>query len=273
MFAGTDLAALETHGFLELTLSPATRELIAQIYDLGRAFFRLPLDQKLRDSLQPTEFGYRPVGVEYSQSPDRSDPMESFSTSIRTRELSERLRSDEAILLQRHLIEVIEPLEGIAEGLLSTIAETLGGALVLGSCRRWSSIQLNYSRPSRVTGPFIHERHEDGHALTLATATGPGLELEREDGSYLQTDSHSDRIIVMPGDILWLLSGGRIRPLYHRVISSLGLDERMALLFFADPDPTSCSPWISTDTNAGIDIGARVLTNGERYGLAGFEPD
>ena len=74
----------------------------------------------------------------------------------------------------------------------------------------------------------------------------------------------------MPGEILWLLSGGQIRPLYHRVRREPGCSERLALLLFGDINPRLCWPWVHTDINEGVDIGARVLTNSNRFGLGGF---
>ncbi|HEV7921954.1 MAG TPA: 2OG-Fe(II) oxygenase family protein [Thermoanaerobaculia bacterium] len=271
-FTPEHVLALETDGYADVTLPAATRAAVADVYRAGLAFFRLSSERKLRDSLPASEFGYRPVGVEYSQSPQRPDPFESFSASIRTVELAGCLRSEEARLLQRRMVAVIEPFEEIADRLLSTIAGTLGGSppQIGGGCRRWSSLQLNYSRPGTVTTAFIHEAHEDGHALTLAMATGPGLELQRPDGTFAPVESSARRMIVMPGEILTLLSGGRIRPLYHRVVPRHDMDERMALLFFADPPPVACAPWVSTAANAGVDIAQRVLTNAERYGLSGF---
>jgi hypothetical protein len=47
----------------------------------------------------------------------------------------------------------------------------------------------------------------------------------------------------------------------------------MALLFFADIDPALCKPWIENETNLGVDIGARVLTNALRFGLKPYQPE
>jgi hypothetical protein len=55
--------------------------------------------------------------------------------------------------------------------------------------------------------------------------------------------------------------------LYHRVKAIEYLSERMSLLLFADIDPRECGPWVENELNAGIDIGGRVLSNSERFGL------
>ncbi len=79
-----------------------------------------------------------------------------------------------------------------------------------------------------------------------------------------------NEVLVMPGEIVWLLSGGQIRPLHHRVRREPSCSERLALLFFGDINPRLCRPWVRADVNEGVDIGARVLTNAARFGLDGF---
>jgi hypothetical protein len=74
----------------------------------------------------------------------------------------------------------------------------------------------------------------------------------------------------LPGQIASLLSGGMIQPLYHQVIANHNVSERIAYLFFGDIDPQACTPWVTTEQNAGVDIGARVRTSVNRFGLTGF---
>jgi isopenicillin N synthase-like dioxygenase len=82
-----------------------------------------------------------------------------------------------------------------------------------------------------------------------------------------------DELLLMSGEILSLLSGGKIPPTYHRVRPIAKNTERLSLLFFGDIDPALCKPWIVNDTNANIDIGDRVLNNSTRFGLAKWDPE
>jgi len=272
-FNARDVMELERAGIVAVRVEQQMVRALEQTYELGRAYFRLPLSDKLQDQLDD-EFGYRPTGVEYSQSPDRPDPFESFSASARTAAHIGKLPSEQGRRLYRQMLVTTDLLEPIAELVTRKAADALGadGDVLIGALHRWSVLQLNYSRPADVREPFIHESHEDGHVLTLAAANGPGLEITDGDGHFAH---HHDRhlLLVMPGEILWLLSGGRIRPLVHRVVPVPTLTERLALLFFADIDPRRCSPWIANDINASVDIGGRVLTNAERFGLTGFEEE
>ena len=108
--------------------------------------------------------------------------------------------------------------------------------------------------------------------MTVMTVTGAGLELKAPDGSFVPMQPTGE-LLFMSGEILNLLSGGRIPAIYHRVHTAPGLEERMSLLFFADMNPSHCDPWISNETNVGVDIGRRVLKNSTRYGLAEWKSE
>jgi isopenicillin N synthase-like dioxygenase len=98
--------------------------------------------------------------------------------------------------------------------------------------------------------------------------TGPGLEVLSSDNKFTPITIARGELLLVPGEILSLLSGGEIRPLYHRVRPIPDGYRRMAMLFFGDIDPRLCQPWISNHTNRNVDIGDRVLKNSKRYGLA-----
>jgi len=261
---------MRVDGFLLIKVSKETTKILNEAFDAAFDFFRKPQQEKTRCSL-PNDFGYRPIGVEYSQSPERPDPAESFTVGEETRELIANLPSMEGRTLCDRILSTTEIFEPIAEELTVQMANALGGQdcgdLLRGALGRWSCLQVNYSRPSDNTLPFIHESHEDGHLLTLARSTGPGLEVQTVDGNFLPITTALDEVLVMPGEIAWLLSGGQIRPVYHRVRNTRGELERGALLFFADIDPRLCKPWVSNDVNKDIDIGARMLNNPTRFGL------
>jgi isopenicillin N synthase-like dioxygenase len=269
-------AKVKQDGFLIVPLENEEATVLAATFDAARRFFRAPLAQKVPNKL-PEDLGYRPSGIEYSQSSNRPDPIESFSASARTSASRSQLMSASALLLHDQMIAAIKVLEPLAEILTVRLANVLSGRpneeRLAGSFHRWSCLQLNYARPSEVTNQFIHELHEDGHLVTIACATGPGLEVQQMDGEMRQVTTTTDELIVMPGEIAFLLSGGQIQPLYHRVRPEMRLRERLALLFFGDIDPGLCAPWVRNAINENIDIGGHVLSNANRFGLRGFSPD
>jgi isopenicillin N synthase-like dioxygenase len=242
-----------------------------EIFNLGRVFFREEIGEKLRNTL-PNDTGYRPFGIEYSQSASRPDQVESFSICRALEYYDTSVFSASAKALYAALFSVFELFEATAEGLAVTLAEKLTGLpyaeKLRGGLRRYSLLQLNYSQPSRTQTDYINETHEDGSFVTLTLVTAPGLEIQDVHGSFLPVAPAPTELLLMSGEILSLLTGGRIRPVLHRVARVAEISERMSLLFFADLDPSLCQPWVSNETNAEIDIGERVLKNPVRFGLS-----
>jgi isopenicillin N synthase-like dioxygenase len=267
------IAELKERGFFVLSLSDWESKRIACVFDAGRAFFGLSADVKDLCSL-PNECGYRPRGIEYSETPERPDEIESFTVTLRTASSHAELRPEKARILYEQMRLAIHVLEPIAEALTIQIANAVSrrdfGSPLRGALRRWSRLQLNFSRPSHCDHDLIHDAHEDGNLITLACATAPGLELQTADRKFEPCPLFLPRIIVMPGEITWLLSGGEIQPLWHRVRTPTDCVERLATLFFCDLDPVACEPWVRNHINSGVDIGSRVLTNVSRFGLSGF---
>jgi isopenicillin N synthase-like dioxygenase len=263
---------LRENGFLVIELQHETSEKVAGVFAAGSRFFHLPSDEKAASKL-PNDFGYRPIGIEYSNSPDHPDLAESFSMCARMSGTVE-LESSAACFLYQRMLETFDAFESIAEAVTVRLAETLSGNAVGGKLRsgfhRWSRLQLNYSRPLEINEPFINEPHEDGDVLTIACATGPGLELKRVDGDFSPMTTSPTEALLMPGEIAWLLSGGHLQPVWHRVRPQPHATERMALLFFGDLDPQLCEPWVRNKVNASVDISERVLKSVTRFGLQGF---
>jgi isopenicillin N synthase-like dioxygenase len=261
---------LKSQGYLSLELGQMTSDKIAAVFLAGGQFFTTSAAEKNASRL-PNDFGYRPVGIEYSSAPDRPDLAESFSVSARTSNAS--LGNPLAQTLFNSMREVFDDLEAIVEQVGVQLAETLGesiGPELRGGFHRWSRLQLNYSRPAQVEAPFINEPHEDGDFMTLACATGPGLELKTSSTAFTSAATSAGEALVIPGEILWLLSGGLIEPLWHCVRPQIRATERMALLFFGDLDPGLCEPWIHNEINSNVNIAEKVLRSVTRFGLKGF---
>jgi isopenicillin N synthase-like dioxygenase len=267
------ITELKEQGFFVLSLSDWESKRIARVFEAGRAFFGLSTDAKDLCRL-PDECGYRPKGIEYSETPERPDEIESFTVTLRNASSHAELRPEKARILYEQMRLAIHVLEPIAEALTIQMANAVShrdfSSLLRGALRRWSRLQLNFSRPLQCDRELIHDAHEDGNLLTLACATVPGLELQTADHKFEPCPLFLPRIIVMPGEITWLLSGGEIQPLWHRVRPPTDCVERLATLFFCDLDPVACEPWVRNHINSDVDIGSRVLTNVSRFGLSGF---
>lgn len=264
---------LKERGFSVLSLANWESKRVACAFEAGRTFFGISADVKNQCGL-PDECGYRPRGIEYSETPERPDEIESFTVTLRTGSFHRELQAEKARILYEQMILAIHVLEPIAEALTIRMANTVGrrdfGSLLRGGLRRWSRLQLNFSRPSQCDDGLIHDAHEDGNLVTLACATAPGLELQTGNRTFEPFPVFLPRIIVMPGEITWLLSGGEIQPLWHRVRPLADCTERLAILFFCDLNPVACEPWVRNHINSDVDIESRVLTSVTRFGLSGF---
>jgi isopenicillin N synthase-like dioxygenase len=258
-------------GFVSIKTSDLLRDELRALFRAGQTFFNASVEEKLLNQL-PLDTGYRPRGVEYSESPDHPDEMESFSVSRRLTDGETGLHSGSAKILYVQMLEFISSLEPLVESFIASVAMKLTGAPIdqdfHGAFGNWSLLQMNYSRPADTRGDYINDCHEDGCLITITSVTGPGLELKAKDGSFIPMSPIGDELLLMSGEILSLLSGGKVPPTYHRVRPTAGNSERLSLLFFADMHPTLCKPWIINDSNIDIDVGNRVLGNSTRFGLA-----
>jgi isopenicillin N synthase-like dioxygenase len=246
------------------------------VWKSGEAFFYCKSSKKMLSRLR-NNTGYRPYGVEYSQSAAYPDSIESFSVSRGFRYDNLEALPVEARLLYDDMLALFPLFEAIAEQLAASLIENLTNSAhkqdFVSGFRDFSLLQLNYSRPGKIENELINEVHEDGSLVTIASATAPGLQLLASNGVFLPVTLKRDELLLMAGEILYLLSGGKIRPAYHRVIPAPGVKERMSLLFFADLNPSLCKPWILTESNKGIDIGERVRKNPLRFGLPEWKFD
>jgi isopenicillin N synthase-like dioxygenase len=264
---------LRKDGYLLLTVPPEIEGLLSSVFDAAHRFFLEPEEAKEKNRAL-RDMGYRPYAGEYSRSPASPDQVESFSVGARMIEPKE-LHSDSAQVLCERMLACYDVLELIAEELTIELANALSrtavGEKLRGELHRWSRLQLNYSRPREVQAPFINESHEDGALLTIGHAREPGLELQISDNESVSITNRSNSVLVIPGDIAWLLSGGFLRPMFHRVRPVPSCPERLALLFFADVNPRLCEPWVRNEINQGVDIGGLVLKNPLRFGLGEWE--
>jgi len=256
------------NGFQICRIDEGLRSRVTELLGVADEFFRSAPEIKLRNRLS-ADAGYRPLGIEYSQSPDRPDQIESFSYLPGAAEEQGSLCSHAARQLFDVMKSVYPVFEAAAERLAGQFFERVTGTAFdrrfvggFGSC---SHLQINY-RPSE---PNVRDTdldpHEDGSFLTIMSNTGPGLEIKSANGSFQPIDTAPDQMIVITGEILWLLSGGLVLPTHHRVRpQACG---RMAILFFADLDPRHCAPWVHSPVNRFIDIAERSQHNSARFGL------
>ena len=265
--AATIVADLLSQGYSRIPLSDAETDQLAAVYAQAEEFFGHDLEALLRYSGSSTNHGYRKLGDEYSVTPDRPDQNDSFS-----------LWADDANLIPHReeitgfltaLSQWRTVLAPLAQEIFAELGRSYNAAEPL-VFERASYQQVNNYYPVPASTEFLQDSHEDGHLMTFINATAPGL--ERADGAdFIPVDFAPNEVLVMPGSLLTALTGGQVKPLYHRVRNCQEPD-RMALMYFVNPQlDRDLQPWLRNETNADVDILdlARRLPNG--FGLPEIE--
>jgi isopenicillin N synthase-like dioxygenase len=103
--------------------------------------------------------------------------------------------------------------------------------------------------------------------VTLVTATGPGLEIQIGD-RYEPVELAPDEMLIMPGSLLTMMTGGAIPPLFHQVKNSRRKEPRYSMMFFVNPEGDQVlEPWIRNDSNRHVDIIAEANALPLKFGL------
>jgi isopenicillin N synthase-like dioxygenase len=130
---------------------------------------------------------------------------------------------------------------------------------------------VNYYEPAQHSRDMLQDGHEDGHLITLVTANSPGLEIQ-VDGTYVPIEIGPDEMLIMPGSLLTLMTGGAIPPLFHQVKNSRRKDPRYSMMFFVNPEGNQVlEPWIRNETNAHADVIAEANALPQKFGLPTLE--
>lgn len=258
---------LEERGFAIIQIDAALAGAIDHSFALGRGFFAQPVETKQRYALPAFVEGYRELGPEYSKTPDRPDLTESFSIWHRNRARPELAAWAAECPLHGQLHRIFDAMTGLTRKLFATMASHWAPGSPELRFRDGSWLQLNHYEPARFSRELLQDPHEDMHLITLIRADAPGLEIE-VNGAFVPAEISRNELLVMPGSILSLMTGDRIKPLYHQVRNNRRSDPRSAIMFFVNPEiDQTLAPWIANETNAGVDIVARASAGPSNFGL------
>lgn len=261
-------SALTRDGSDSVVVGTASREILDALLSEGRRFFELPVDHKetVAASATGTMTGWRKIGVEYSQTPDRPDLNETYCF---------RHRDDSLSSVPQHPLrdacrKAQTVLDAIAADVLAMLAETVsvGGQVAPIRTFEESWLQLNWSRPATTGREFIQDAHEDGHLLTFLFADAAGLEILDLTQGWIPVSPSSSRLIVFAGECGALLVNGTVVPTLHRVRARADVTTRLSVAYFVNPDlDQSLDPWIPGQRNAGVDLLTWGQQNPARFGL------
>jgi isopenicillin N synthase-like dioxygenase len=262
---------LEQQGFLRIPLVGSLRQAADRTFTLANEFFARPAAEKHRYAVPAWVEGYREMGPEYALVPERPDLTESFTAWNHNRVRTELEPWQAGCPLHGAVRDASDMLADIVRGLFAAMAEywNPNPAEPASELRFYDAthIQLNFYEPARHRRDLLQDPHEDGHLVTLVSTNAPGLEIE-VDGKFVPADIGENEILLMPGSLLSLMTGYRVKPGYHQVRNTRRTDPRSSLLYFVNPEiDQQLAPWIANESNAGIDIIERANSAPKKFGL------
>ncbi|MGH6897486.1 MAG: 2OG-Fe(II) oxygenase family protein [Geminicoccaceae bacterium] len=270
----TELAtALKARGYIKLRCQPDVTAAVNKVLEEAGAFFSLPLAIKTQNALGDLCEGYRGLGAEYSDVAERPDLHESFWLHAFNAEQALTHFDHHGQPLYQSMLHIAQLFDRLIASILVTLQRYYDVpnpdephfATAFGS-----HLQLNYYNPSKHQRDLLMDCHEDGLLFTIQYSNASGLEIRTRDGSFAPVTTERDELFIMPSDIAMLLSGGEIQPLYHRVRNMPEVQERMSLMYFANPNASydgKIKPWREAEVNRDVDIMRRVIENPLKFGL------
>ncbi len=248
-------AALARHGFVAVEGHGVSPTLVDEAYAVAREVFALPEASKRACESPETarQRGYTPFQLEKAKDRNAADLKEFWHIG---RDLpadhrfavSGRMGPNRFPAELPRFAQVMRALfaaqERFANQLLGAIAEHLGASVdhFQGLAHEGNHVLrvIHYPDVGEVPlGAVRAAAHEDINLLTvLPAATRPGLELLDKDGQWVGIEAAPEIMICDTGDMMALLSGGRLPAVTHRVVNPDQDDGgRLSMPFFMHPHP------------------------------------
>ena len=255
-------------GYGKIILNEEFGLLVNDIFETATSFFSMTIDEKMQFACPEILEGYRKMGIEYSETPERPDLNDSFSVWKKNQGNLLLLKWSSASPLHTKMTAVLVPFTNIGEVIFETLRHKISPTAYPIKVSDWSYLQINSYKPQNHIRDFLQDEHEDGHLLTIVKQNNAGLEI-KINGAFETVSLTENEFLVMPGSILTLITGGIIQPLYHRVRNNRQIVERKSLMFFINPSLDDVQePWVQNEINAGIDIRQVAIENSAKFGLS-----
>jgi len=263
--------ALLRHGHARVRLDAGTADALREVFDAADDFFARQPGEKRRFERADILEGYRALGAEHSGPLDRPDLNETFSLVLRNMARKDIEPWAATNPLHRALRAAAPRYAALVDAILDGLRSSINPQGDRVASADFSYFQLNYYRPKNERRDFLQDVHEDGHLLTVVTSRQPGLEAQLG-GRFEAVNFARDEVLVMPGSILTLMTGGRIRPLPHRVRNVRNVATRASLMYFANASVTRPPrAWVAAADGSLPDIGRANVEASKLFGLPSIE--
>jgi len=247
---------LEKFGFVAVSHSGVDPELIEQCYRVAAETFALD-DTTKRQYERPVagrQRGYTPFGVEHAKDTQVPDLKEFWHVGReladdhplhQSGEVPPHAYPAEVAEFERAFKALFAAQEAFGLGLLDAVGEYLGKppSFFRDLVRDGNTVLRIINYPDMGTtvpaGAVRAAAHEDINLMTiLPSSTRPGLELLTRDGEWLAVETPPDVMVCDTGDMMQLLTAGRLPATTHRVVNPDDSDGgRLSMPFFIHPHP------------------------------------
>ena len=246
---------LARYGFVAVQNHGVPTELIAQGYARARELFALDVATKRRyeNPDNGRQRGYTSFGVEHAKDTPLPDLKEFWHVG---RTLPDRHRLHEAGDVPYNVwpeelpefkatfMRLFDDMDDFAFRILDSFGEYLGlpEHYFERLCNNGNTVMRLIHYPDvqgSMQGMVRAAAHEDTNLITvLPYSSSPGLQLLTRDGDWLDVQTPPDVMVVDTGDMVALLTGGRVPATTHRVVNPPGSDGgRLSMPFFMHPHP------------------------------------
>ena len=243
--------ALKNHGFFTIIDHGINDNLLDDSYDLAKKFF--DLDETVKINYSRPEHGgargYTPFGKETALGEKVPDLKEFWHHGPQVdNTYDDRIKGNLSVKeidnFGSHFDDLFTCLNDLGMGVLSAIANVLD--LDKDFFNKWvlkgnSVLRLIHYPPVRDSSNLQRARaHEDINLITLLVgAEESGLEVLSKSGKWIPIESRSKSIVCNIGDMMQLVTRGKLRSTTHRVVE-YGKGEpksRYSMPFFLHPSP------------------------------------
>lgn len=248
--------SLETWGFAAIDGHGVPDDLVDRCYALAEQLFALPdaIKRRYEAPEEGRQRGYTSFGVEHARNRDIADLKEFWHVGRELPAGHPRAAELPTNRLPVEIPELAPAFRGLFDALDAfslDLLEAVGQHLELPAgwfpsrVRDGNSVLrvIHYPPlpPEAPPGAVRAAEHEDINLITvLPVSTEPGLELLTRDGRWLPVSPPTGTLICDTGDMMQLLTGGRIPATTHRVVNPLhDVDRpRFSMPFFVHPLPS-----------------------------------
>jgi len=286
--SGEDRAALAAEigaicheiGFFVVVNHGVNLELTNSVFSLMPKMFALDDEVKAQVARErsPHFRGWDPVGAESTN--NRPDIREQFDVWTDWPEQSARdaapyfrllgpnqWLSDDLVPGHRAIMEAwIGECADLAIDLLGLIAMALGlpedhFAVLFGE-QSMSLAKFIHYPPTPEGGAGVNAHHDTGFLTVLATGANPGLQVENQNGEWIEVPTVANSFVINLGEMLQAMTGNYLVATPHRVVAT---DERYSAGYFHGPSLNAELALIELD-----DTFVRAVEASPHHSSAGF---